>query len=77
MIVADKNMMLIISGGGEVIEPESGVCSIGSGSLYAMASARALLENTDLDAMEIAKKSMKIASDMCVYTNDHLTIEEV
>ena len=77
MIVADKNQMLIISGGGEVIEPESNVCSIGSGSLYAMASARALMENTDLDAMEIAKKSMKIASDMCVYTNDHLTIEEV
>ena len=77
MIVADKNQMLIISGGGEVIEPESNVCSIGSGSLYAMASARALMENTTLDAMEIAKKSMKIASDMCVYTNDHLTIEEV
>lgn len=77
MIVADKNQMLIISGGGEVIEPESNVCSIGSGSLYAMASARALMENTELDAMEIAKKSMKIASDMCVYTNDHLTIEEV
>ena len=77
MIVADKDTMLIVSGGGEVIEPESNVCSIGSGSLYAMASARALMENTDLDAMEIAKKSMKIASDMCVYTNDHLTIEEV
>ena len=77
MIVADKNLMLIISGNGEVIEPESNVCSIGSGSLYAMASARALLENTELDAMEIAKKSMKIASDMCVYTNYNLTIEEV
>ena len=77
MIVADKDMMLIISGGGEVIEPESNVCSIGSGSLYAMAAARALMENTKLDALEIAKKSMKIASDMCVYTNDHLTIEEV
>ena len=77
MIVADKDMMLIISGGGEVIEPESNVCSIGSGSLYAMASARALMENTDLDALEIAKKSMKIASDMCVYTNNNLTIEEI
>ena len=77
MIVADKNQMLIISGGGEVIEPETNICSIGSGSLYAMASARALMENTDLDAMEIAKKSMKIAGDMCVYTNHHLTIEEV
>lgn len=77
MIVADKDTMLIVSGGGEVIEPESDVCSIGSGSLYAMASARALMENTDLDAMEIAKKSMKIASDMCVYTNNNLTIEEL
>ena len=77
MIVADKNQMLIISGTGEVIEPESNVCSIGSGSLYAMASARALMENTELDAMEIAKKSMKIAGDMCVYTNHNLTIEEV
>jgi ATP-dependent HslUV protease subunit HslV len=69
--------MLIISGGGEVIEPESNVCSIGSGSLYAMASARALMENTNLDAREIAEKSMKIAGDMCVYTNHNLTIEEV
>jgi len=69
--------MLMITGGGEVIEPETNVCSIGSGSLYAMASARALYENTDLDAMEICKKSMKIASDMCVYTNYNLTIEEV
>jgi ATP-dependent HslUV protease subunit HslV len=77
MIVADKDMMLIISGGGEVIEPESNVCSIGSGSLYAMSAARALMENTELDALEIAKKSMKIAGDMCVYTNHNLTIEEV
>ena len=77
MIVADKDQMFIISGGGEVIEPESDVCSIGSGSLYAMASARALMENTELDALEIAKKSMKIASDMCVYTNNNLTIEEL
>lgn len=77
MIVADKDMMLIISGTGEVIEPESDVCAIGSGSLYAMASARALMENTDLEAFDIAKKSMKIAGDMCVYTNHNLTIEEV
>lgn len=77
MIVADKDMMLIISGTGEVIEPESDVCAIGSGSLYAMASARALMENTDLEALDIAKKSMKIAGDMCVYTNHNLTIEEV
>jgi ATP-dependent HslUV protease subunit HslV len=77
MIAADKDMMLIISGTGEVIEPESDVCAIGSGSLYAMASARALMENTDLEALDIAKKSMKIAGDMCVYTNHNLTIEEV
>ena len=77
MIVADKNMMLVLSGNGEVIEPEGDVCSIGSGSLYALASATALMENTDFDAMDIAKKSMKIASDMCVYTNDHFTIEEL
>jgi len=77
MNVADKNMMLVISGGGEVIEPDGNVCSIGSGSLYAMASARALMENTELDAREIAEKSMKIAGDMCVYTNHNLTIEEV
>lgn len=77
MIVADKNTLLVITGTGEIIEPESDVCSIGSGSLYALAAARALMENTKLDVMDIAKKSMKIASDMCVYTNDHLTIEEV
>lgn len=77
MIVADKNQMLIISGTGEVIEPESDVCSIGSGSLYAMAAARALMENTELSALDIAKKAMKIAGDMCVYTNHNLTIEEV
>ncbi len=77
LIIADKDMMLIVTGGGEVIEPESDVCSIGSGSLYAMASARALVENTELDAREIVTKSMKIASDMCVYTNNNLIIEEV
>ncbi len=77
MIVADKDTMLIITGGGDVIEPEGDVCSIGSGSLYALASATALIQNTDLDARTIAEKSMKIASDMCVYTNDHLTIEEL
>lgn len=77
MIVADKDTMLILSGSGEVIEPDGDVCSIGSGSLYALASATALIQNTDLEAIDIAKKSMKIASDMCVYTNDHFTIEEL
>lgn len=77
MIVADKDMMLVLTGTGEVIEPEGNVCSIGSGSLYALASATALYENTDFEAIDIAKKSMKIASDMCVYTNDHFTVEEL
>lgn len=77
MIVADKDTMLVLSGSGEVIEPDGDVCSIGSGSLYALASATALMENTDFEAVDIAKKSMKIASDMCVYTNDHFTIEEL
>lgn len=77
MIVADKDTMLVLSGSGEVIEPDGDVCSIGSGSLYALASATALMENTDFEAIDIAKKSMKIASDMCVYTNDHFTIEEL
>ncbi len=77
MIVADKDTMLVLSGSGEVVEPDGDVCSIGSGSLYALASATALMENTDFEAIDIAKKSMKIASDMCVYTNDHFTIEEL
>ena len=77
MIAADKNQLLIISGNGDVFEPETGVCAIGSGGNYALAAGKALLENTDLSAKEIAEKAMKIAGDICVYTNDHLTIEEV
>lgn len=75
MIVADKETLLIISGTGEVIEPESGVCAIGSGGNYALAAARALLESTDLDAEIIARRAMKIASNLCVFTNEHLTVE--
>lgn len=75
MIVADKDTLLIISGTGEVIEPEYGVCAIGSGGNYALAAARALYENTDLGAEDIAKMAMKIASDLCVFTNNNLTVE--
>lgn len=75
MIVADRNTLLIVSGTGEVIEPEYGVCAIGSGGNYAYAAARALLENTDLPADEIARRAMRIAADLCVFTNDRLTIE--
>ena len=73
MIIADKDVMLIVSGTGEVIEPEYGVCAIGSGGAYA--AARALYENTTLGAEEIVRRAMKIASDLCVYTNDRLTVE--
>ena len=68
---------LIISGTGEVIEPEYGVCAIGSGGNYAFAAGRALLDNTDLSAREIATKCIEIAGDICVFTNHHITVEEV
>ena len=77
MIVADKDTLLLGSGNGEVIEPESGICAIGSGGNYALAAARALVQNTDLDSVEIARKALLIASEICVYTNDHITVEKV
>ena len=77
MIVADKDQLLIISGNGEVIEPDGGVCAIGSGGNYALAAARALAQETKYSAKEIAYKALKIASEICVYTNDHITVEEV
>lgn len=77
LIVADETDLLIVSGNGDVIEPENGICAIGSGGSYALSAGRALLENTKFTARQIAEKSMKIASDMCVFTNGNLTIEEV
>jgi len=77
MIVADASKVLIISGDGNVIEPEWGICAIGSGGNYALAAARALFENTKLSAKEIAKQAMKIAGEICIFTNNSLTIEEV
>lgn len=77
MIIADKDTLLIISGMGDVIEPEEGVCAIGSGGNYALAAARALCKETSLSAKEIAYKALKIASEICVFTNDHITVEEV
>jgi len=77
MIVADKENLLIITGVGDVVEPEHGVCAIGSGGNYALAAGRALAENTDLSAREVAEKAMKIAGDICIFTNGNLTIEEV
>ena len=75
MIVADKERLLLLSGTGEVIDPDEGIAAIGSGGNYALAAARALIQNTDLSAHEIAEKALLIASSICVYTNDHITVE--
>ncbi len=77
LAVADRSASLIISGNGDVIEPEHDLMAIGSGGPYAQAAARALLENTTLDARAIVEKGLGIAADICVYTNHHLTIEEL
>ena len=77
MITADENTLLILSGTGEVIEPDEGVCAIGSGGNYALAAARALYQETDFDAETIARKALKIASEICVFTNDNIRCETV
>ncbi len=77
MIVADKESMLILSGTGEVIDPDDGVAAIGSGGNYALAAARALKQNTDLSAAEIAEKALRIAASICVFTNGNITVEVV
>lgn len=77
MIVADKTGMLVVTGTGEVIEPDEGVVAIGSGGNYALAAARALKRNTNLSAAEIAREAIRIAGEICVFTNDHITLQEV
>ena len=77
MIVCDKNQLLLLSGTGEVIEPDDGIVSIGSGGDFALAAARALKRNTNLNATEIVKKSLEIASEICIYTNSNFKIEEL
>ena len=77
MIVADKNSMLVLSGTGEVMDPDGGVAAIGSGGNYALAAARALVENTDLPAEDIAVKALEVAASICVYTNDHISVETI
>ena len=77
LIIADRDHTFIISGTGDVIEPEEGVAAIGSGGAYAQAAAKALLENTGLSAREIVEKSMKIAGNICIYTNENISIEEL
>ena len=77
MIVADKNDLLVISGNGEVIEPDQPFVAIGSGGNYAYAAANALYNNTDLDAESIVRKSLEIAASICVYTNNNISIEKL
>jgi ATP-dependent HslUV protease subunit HslV len=77
LIVADAESTFILSGSGDVIEPDDGVCAIGSGGGYALAAARALLRHTELSPRQIAETAMRLAAEICIYTNEHLTIEEL
>jgi ATP-dependent HslUV protease subunit HslV len=77
MAVADKNVSLILSGTGDVLEPEDGIIGIGSGGAYALAAARALIDQPGLDAEAIARKAMAIAAKLCIYTNDSITIDSL
>jgi ATP-dependent HslUV protease subunit HslV len=77
LAVADKEASLLISGNGDVVEPEHGLIAIGSGGPFAQSAALALLENTELDARVIVEKALKIAGDICIYTNHHVSIEEL
>jgi len=77
MAVADRNVSLVLTGNGDVLEPEDGLIGIGSGGSYALAAARALADIEGLDAEAIARKAMKIAADICVYTNHNVTVEKM
>ena len=76
LVVADRESSLIVSGTGDVIEPEDGICAIGSGGNFALAAARALARHSALDARGVVEEALRIAAGICVYTNDHLPIEE-
>jgi ATP-dependent HslUV protease subunit HslV len=77
MAVADKSVSLVLTGNGDVLEPEDGIIGIGSGGTFALAAARALFDRTELDAEAIVRRSMEIAADICIYTNRNLTIERL
>ncbi len=77
LIAADRDKCFILSGTGDVIEPDDGVAAVGSGAPYALAAARALIAHTDLSARQIAEEAMKIAASICIYTNDTFTVEEL
>jgi len=77
LLVLDQETLLLVSGTGEVIEPDEPMAAVGSGGPYALAAAKALMRNTDLTATEIARQSLLIASEICIYTNDQITLEEI
>ncbi len=77
IIVANSEVLLVLSGNGDVLEPDTGVIGIGSGGSYATAAAKALIKNNDLSAKEIVERSLEIAANICIYTNDNITIEEI
>jgi ATP-dependent HslUV protease subunit HslV len=77
MIVADKEKFFLISGDGNVIEPDGGVVAIGSGGNYALSAAKALMKNTKMSAKDIAVEAMSIAGEICIFTNNNLTVEEI
>jgi len=77
LVIADRESSLIVSGTGDVIEPEDGICAIGSGGNFALAAARVLVQHSTLDARQVAEEALRTAAAICVYTNDHLVIEEL
>ena len=77
MIAADREITLVLSGTGDVIEPDDGLAAIGSGGPYALAAARAMLKHSSLSARQVAEEALNIAAGICIYTNDNITIEEL
>ena len=77
MIVADKEKCFLVSGNGDLLQPDEGLLAIGSGANYAIAAARALYQHTELDARQIAEEALRVAADICIYTNHHLNLEEL
>jgi ATP-dependent HslUV protease subunit HslV len=75
LVVLDKQSMVLVSGSGDVIEPDDGLLAVGSGGMYALAAARALVQHSELDAATIAREAMKVAAGICIYTNDHISVE--
>lgn len=77
LVVANREHLFVVSGNGDLIEPDEGIVAIGSGGQYAYAAAKALLRHTDMNAVDLACESMKIAADICIYTNDHISVEAI